>query len=99
MTGRRGPTIPDAPVRATVTRTQADVLLRLREIVLDYPGAVAPTRATRLNMGILRALAAKHLVSWRRLTETSQGVFVTAEGHSVAEDVLAAREAAEGATP
>lgn len=93
MTGRRGPTIPHAPTRATVTRTQASALLRLREIVLDYPGAVAPTRDTGLNMGTLRALASKGLVGWRRLSETSQGVFVTVEGHGVAEDVLTAREA------
>ena len=97
MTGRRGPTI-QTPRREGLTRKQADTLLRLREIVLDFPGAVAPTRATGLNMGTLRALAGKRLVDWRRLSESSQGAFVTVEGHDVAKDVLATREAAEDAT-
>lgn len=98
MTGRRGPTPIDVPPRPELTAKQADTLLRLRSIVLNFRDAVAPTRHTGLNMGMLRALERKALVGWHRLSVNSQGVYVTHAGHTAANDILAAREAAEDAT-
>jgi hypothetical protein len=98
MTGRRGPTPIDGSPRLDLTVRQAEALLRLRDIVLNFPNAVAPTRSIGLNMGTLRALESKGYVGWRRFAANAQGVFVTPAGDTAANHLLAAREAAKNAT-
>lgn len=98
MTRRKGPAPIDIPPPPKLTVKQANALLRLRNIVLNFPDAIAPTRATKLNMATLRALERKGLVHWRRLTADAQGVYVTPEGDAVANVILATREAARDAS-